>query len=49
MAMDKTALQAWAEAHSTGPVVSKPDRQLSLSSTLLRFPWQCAMPATIAA
>ena len=48
MAMDKTALQAWAEEHSTGPVVSKPDRQLSLSSKLLRFPWQGAMAVAVA-
>ena len=48
MAMDKAALQAWAEVHSAGPVVSKPDRQLSLSSKLLRFPWNDAMTVAVA-
>lgn len=48
MAMDKTALRAWAEEHSAGPVVSKPDRQLSLSSKLLRFPWNDAMSVAVA-
>lgn len=48
MAMDKTALRAWAEEHSAGPVVSRPDRLLSLSSKLLRFPWNDAMAVAVA-
>lgn len=48
MTMDKAALNAWAEAHAEGPVVSTPDRQLSLSSKLLRFRWNGAMTVAVA-
>jgi hypothetical protein len=43
MAMDRTALLAWAERHAEGPVVTTPDYQLSLSSKLLRFRWNGAL------
>lgn len=48
MTMDKTMLQSWAEEHADGPVVSKPHHQLSLSSKLLRFPWNEAMAVALA-
>lgn len=41
--MDRNALLAWAEEYADGPVTTKRDNKLSLSSKLLRFPWNGAM------
>ena len=42
MTMDKKSLHAWADQHADGPVTTKPDYRLSISSKLLRFRWNDA-------
>lgn len=44
---DKRALLIWAERNAEGPVTVKPDRQRSLSSTLLRFRWNDAITIAV--
>jgi hypothetical protein len=47
--MNTDALRAWAELHAEGPVAVGPDYHLSLSSKLVRFPWNNAMTVAVGA